>query len=813
LPVEEAPTTPESCSSAEGLAPLTVDEASGQPVGNGATDPPSGAVERYALLGELGRGGIGLVLRGHDPRLGRDLALKVLLARHAQNPEMVDRFLEEAQINGQLQHPGIVPVHELDRFPDGRPYIAMKLVKGRTLADLLEERPDPYADRPRFLGIFAQVCQTVAYAHAKGVIHRDLKPGNVMVGAFGEVLVLDWGLAKVLSPVGPSAETTLRPAEPRTQIRTAPSGSIAQGARLGTLLGLGTYGYMPPEQALGEAGLIDARADVFGLGAILCVILTGQPPFVGSRSEVKRQTARGELADACARLDGCGADAALVRLAKGCLAPQPEGRPNDAGVVAQEVAAYLAGVQERLRATELERAAAEARAQEAKATATAERHARRLTLGLAAAVLVSGVTLGGLWWQQQRAERQAEAQRQRLAFEADLDRAATLRQQARWREARAVLDQTRERLGAAGPEDLRQRLEQAAADLDLVDRVEGIRLKRSTLVEGKFDNRTAEQDYAAAFRAAGLGQEGEEPEVVAARLRASAVAGQLVSALDDWAGGTREPKRRAWLLEVARRTDGQEWRDRFRDPKAWDDRAKLQELATELLEDEAKLSQLQPPLLAALGGLLRATGGDAVPLLKVAQARWPNDFWLNFNLALALYYQKKMEEAVGYYRVAVAVRPEAVAARVNLGNALHALKRLEEAIEAFRKALEIDPKLAAAHNNLGLALAALKRPEEAIEEYRKALEIDPKYAEAHVNLGAVLCDDLKRPEEAITEYRKALAIAPKFAPAYINRGNALRALQRPKEAIEEYRKALEIAPKDAEANVGMGIGNALLDLK
>src|SRR5262249_26012042 len=133
---------------------------------------------------------------------------------------------EEAQIGGQLQHPGIVPVYELGTFPDRRPYFAMKLVKGRTLAALLRERNDPHDDLPRFLGIFEQVAQTVAYAHARGVIHRDLKPSNVMVGSFGEVQVMDWGLAKVLAEGGIADEQErASPPVEESVIRTLRSGS------------------------------------------------------------------------------------------------------------------------------------------------------------------------------------------------------------------------------------------------------------------------------------------------------------------------------------------------------------------------------------------------------------------------------------------------------------------------------------------------------------------------------------------------------------------------------------------------------------
>src|SRR5262245_13606762 len=170
---------------------------------------PVSQVGRYPVFAELGRGGMGLVLLSSDPELGRELALKVMRGDCAARPDVVQRFVEEAQVGGQLQHPGVVPVYELGTADDGRPYFTMKLVKGQTLAKLLKERPDPSHERVRFLKVFEQVCQAVAYAHSRGVIHRDLKPGNVMVGAFGEVQVMDWGLAKVLDPAAAPDQATL----------------------------------------------------------------------------------------------------------------------------------------------------------------------------------------------------------------------------------------------------------------------------------------------------------------------------------------------------------------------------------------------------------------------------------------------------------------------------------------------------------------------------------------------------------------------------------------------------------------------------
>jgi serine/threonine-protein kinase len=756
-----------------------------------------GTLGRYRVDGEVGHGGMGAVLRAYDPHMGRELAVKVLQEQHRGEPHLVRRFFEEARIGGRLQHPGIVPVYELGELPaDGpgaprQPYFTMKLVEGRTLADLLADRPEPARDLPRFLGIFEQVCQTLAYAHSRGVIHRDLKPANVMVGSFGEVQVMDWGLAKVLdrgqqTPAGNGASG----GGPRTQGHLD---DMADPLRTQPGQAMGTLSYMPPEQARGELERVDERSDVFGLGAMLCKILTGQPPFTGQDGEEVFAKAKAcDHAEALAQLDGCGADAELLRLAQACLAAEPEDRPRDAGAVARELTAYLAGVQERLRQAGLERAAAETRVAE-------ERKRRRVKTALATALLALMAVGGGTgwWWQRQRAER-------RQGVEAALARVAELQQRDRWDEARAVLDQAADRLGSSGPRDLRERVDQARADLALVARLDAIRLKRATRLTGLFgrpfiDNR----DYEACFIDWGIVPVVEDVEVVAARIRASAIREQLVAALDDWVTFTEDPARRAWSMAVVRKADSDTWRDLFRAPVEWD-RDALRDLVGEVLRnDGAKVAELPPQLLSRLAMMLGAVQEDNLPLLKAAQRRYPNDFWLNVELGHYLNMAHKNEEAVGYIRAALAIRPKTAALYAALGVNQWANGRLDEAAMAYRRATELDPKVAYLHRVHGETLFDKDQLDEAIEAFHKALELDPNDASTHGDLGHALFAK-SRLDEAITALRQAIKLGLEDAACHNRLGQALQNKGKLDEAIRQYRKALELDPKHALAHNNLG---------
>ena len=367
----------------------TLTQTGGGAASNGPSPTPA-APPGYELLDEVGRGGMGVVHRARDVALDREVAVKILLDKYAPDSGTARRFLDEARITGQLQHPGIPAVYQVGALADGRPFLAMKLIKGQTLDELLKSGVPVDA-----LALAEAIGQAVGYAHAHGVIHRDLKPANVMVGAFGEVQVMDWGLAKVLTASGgrksPDSEADPETTFTQTEIRSLrdSDGSFTQAGSI-----LGTPAFMAPEQASGELEKIDARSDVFGLGAILCVLLTGKPPFAGKDAESVRLNAiRGKTEEAFARLDASGADPDVIALAKRCLAFEPADRPATADEVASAVAGLRRAADDRARQAERDKLSAEVRAAE---QAKRRRAVQRAAAAVAAVLLlgVAGTTAG-----------------------------------------------------------------------------------------------------------------------------------------------------------------------------------------------------------------------------------------------------------------------------------------------------------------------------------------------------------------------------------------------------------------------------------
>ena len=391
--------------------------------------------DNLLIIEEIASGGMGVIYRGYDRELKREVAIKV--SRDGDRKSREIRFYREAQISSQLQHPGVVPVYRVGRLVDGRQFIAMKVVDGQTLTrkiiDHHSESTKATVSLSRLLDVFQQVCQTIAYAHSRGVIHRDLKPENIMVGAYGEVQVMDWGLAKRID--GENEQTFDFPLEKK--LETKQSENKQTDSKYKTVLGaaIGTPAYMPPEQAIGAN--VDRRADVFALGGILCEILTGAPPFGDSAKTIALEKASEcDIGAVHSRLDQCKCDADIIQLAKVCLSPLPDDRPNDAGTVSNRLLEIVVRNEGRLREAELNQARSVERL-------VAEKKRRKQLFWSAASIvgvlmLTAAATIMFLYERNVRQDeqhaRRLDAVQQRLADE---------------RELRKIVGRANERINAA----------------------------------------------------------------------------------------------------------------------------------------------------------------------------------------------------------------------------------------------------------------------------------------------------------------------------------------------------------------------------
>lgn len=721
------------------LLPDTGSEHGASPVVAPGTAPSRGTPKgrgNYQLLGEIARGGMGVVLKGHDTDLGRDVAIKVLDGELAKSPPVVQRFVEEAQIGGQLQHPGIVPVYELGLMADDSPYFTMKLVKGRTLSAILQQRKTTGDNRGRLLAIFESVCQTVAYAHSKGVLHRDLKPANIMVGAFGEVQVVDWGLAKVLHRGGVADERRAQDSL-HTVIATVRSGPGSSGSD--SLAGsvMGTPAYMAPEQAQGEVEKLDERADVFSLGAILCEILTGRPPYEATAEEsCVVQAARAKLDPARARLAECGADPALVKLCLECLMPARAARPANAEEVARAVRDFLTSVEERAQKAELA-------AMEARIRATAERRARRLTLALAATVVVALISaVGGYWWVE--AERGQRVAQTRLAVETAHGESIELAQAGKFEPALLAARRALTLAETGDADDgllarARSFVAQAELDSQAAERERALREQDERLLGrlidlrvrhiGTLGNRPAAVEldaaYVAAFQEYGVDLEGSDLVPAMERLRERAIAEEVALALDDWnrlrrkVHGPRSEKAEN-LFYLAMDLDADPGRQRLRAAIEANDLEALLGLAA-----PGSLEQLAPGsifvLSAALWDGFPERRPDVYRIFDRALALHPGDYVLQ-SVGGAIYQMiGRRESALASRTAALALRPNDPTARMRAADTWFFLGRLTEAEGAYRALVATAPGLAEAHYTLGLCRMQLGDFEQASECISRAL--------------------------------------------------------------------------------------------
>jgi tetratricopeptide (TPR) repeat protein/tRNA A-37 threonylcarbamoyl transferase component Bud32 len=789
-------------------------------------------ISDYQLLGEIARGGMGIVYRCRDSTLQRDLAVKVLQKSFMSRPLIVQRFLEEARIAGQLQHPGIVPIHAVGKTDDGRPYFTMKLVRGRTLSDLLRERHDPSHDLSRFLKIFEQIAQTIAYAHSCRVIHRDLKPANVMVGAFGEVQVMDWGLAKPMdqAPDVPDESALLEAHAPLSKSRDQThAGAI-----------IGTPSYMAPEQARGETNFLNERADVFGLGAILCEILTGKPPFHGEdRINVLLQAQLADLNGALARLAECGADDDLRNLAIHCLAPDAVNRPASASVVAEAITTYLTGVQERLHEAEVARAAAQARAEEAVRARTLADQKRRL--GIALALTLMGIVtlgVGGWFWiDRDKAIREAAKtqalQDQAKRGEEELHRALQLRDEAKaaggenvaqWAAALAVAKRAE---GFVANEeldsDLRHRVAQLLAELEeekrdreLYERLREVRWHATEDEQSVLDSRASAGAYAAVFRSSGV-EETMTPEAIKDHLAQRTFSEHFATALFDWSRLHADPKVGKNLQAAADLIDPSPERSALREEIAKSNPVRLLGLGKTL--NVAKTAPLLicfvADALAKQATLLKTPNQQwfqsqpfqlAIDLLRRGQAQYPQDFWVNHQLGYWLLKTQQpqyTDDTIRFFTAAVSIYNRSAGAYLNLGRALWR-KSTYEAIKAASDAVRLKPDYPSAYDVLVGYLLWQGRTKEASEYAQLGITNNPKSAITRTAVGRVVLAQ-EQFQQAIVELQAATQLDSCYRPAWVHLAHTFNRLNKLDQAIESMRQAMKLNDKMVDDQIFLGI--------
>ena len=762
---------------------------------------------RFSILRPLAQGGLGEVFAAHDEELHREVALKQIRPQHADNVEARSRFVLEAEITGGLEHPGIVPVYGLGQYADGRPFYAMRFIKGDSLKEAIERyHSDPDRDRQgavsgvpvpdgggsdrtvafrKLLGRLIAVCEAIQYAHDRGVLHRDLKPGNIMLGRYGETLVVDWGLAK--AGVGRQGsgvrgqESGVR--EPEAQARASiDEATLLPACSSGgseTMQGaaLGTPNFMSPEQAAGRLDQVGAASDVYGLGATLYTLLTAKPPVEGEDTpDILRRVREGRIRRP--RDVAPDVEPALEAVCMKALALRPADRYVSPRALADDLERWLAD----------KPVSAWREPMVVRAKRWARQHQTLVTSSAASLFIALIALAAGLHLYQdaetrrakdkadrERAEtiRELQAERKRAAAEEAIKNAldqaekpheelheilakpggvfGLLNEPARWKAyieaAKTSLKAAQGMLETAEPgvdpaiaeraARLRELLERDESDRLLAAKFEEIRADKSIWVEGRFDDAPAFDQYKAAFAKADPGILKDPAAAVAARLTASPINEQLLSAMVGWAHVSLRVGNHlmAWRLwEIGRlAAPDPEWANRLAKIDLLRDRKGLEKLVK-----EAPISRFPASLMELIGDQLWGSDrAKQVTWFRKAQAQHPQDFWLNMGLGNAL-LEKEPVEAAGFYRVAIAIRPSSIAAYHNLGYSLEMQEKRDEAIAVYQKAIGLNSKSAHAYNSLAFALNGQRNFPKAFEAFDKAIECDPKFAMAHRGLGIAL---------------------------------------------------------------------------
>ncbi len=759
--------------------------------GAGAPGDPPVLLGRYPVTGQLGAGGMGQVLAVRDQHLGRLIAAKVI--RGCDAPEVQARFIQEAQITGQLEHPNIVPTYELGMTTEGQIYFTMKRIEGEDLAALLAlSGCGEGKTRFEYLQILLKVCDAMSLAHSKGVIHRDLKPANIMVGRFGEVQVMDWGLARLVGqPDTAEAGCTL----------DLSGGQLAQQARQGgsaeplkTLDGMvsGTPCYMPPEQARGEVSKLDRRADVYALGAILYQMLTLELPFRGKNGwEVLQQVTESKLIPPAERTPQQEIPRELEAVVLKAMASTPAKRYDSVALMKQDIQAYLEG--------RLLQAADYTAWQVAKKWA-----ARHKPAVLAAAVLLSVImaTIGIIWQLFQTSEQRDLAQRNERIARSERREANKARKSESARRQEAELANRKMEVTdlVRKAQELKDRRAETGRILKLLTEAEQklpdhsglLRLQGELALDQKkwprakgLLERALKQDpkdYVTHFLLYRWHAEQGKVYTPEARKHVweAAQHGTRDSAVGLWGLGRRAYVKAMKLFGIEK-TKALERAEAF---------------CTQALEKRADFVWA----IITRGSCYRDLGAWKKALADYDTALRLNPRYASAYLGRGKVHRamKRYDNALDDFDTTIRLSPRWAKAFLNRGTVHLLIKRYDTALDDLDKAIHLNPRYAAAYWGRGKVHRAMKRYDKALADYGKAIGIDPRYAPAYLGRGRVH-RAMKEYDKALADYGKAIGIDPRHAPAYFNRGNLHRMMNRRDEALADYAAAIRIDPRFALA--------------
>jgi tetratricopeptide (TPR) repeat protein len=663
----------------------------------------------------------------------------------------------------------------------------------------------------QLLNQFIAVCKTIAYAHSRGIIHRDIKPGNILLGKFGETLVVDWGIAR---PFGrteaerSTGEETLMPPQEEGKGNT----------RMG--LAIGTPEYMSPEQAAGRLDVMGPASDIYSLGATLYTLLTRKPSITGANDAEKLQKVQQGDFQRPSELHS-HIPKELEAICLKAMALKQKDRHATALELAEDVEHWLAD--EPVAAYREPWLARIRRFTRRNRTLVAS-----VAVALLATVLLGGGGSGWWWWQHELDQRLMRQDVEPLLSDIE----EILRHPDKNpREAQHLLDQAHARLPGGGLAELRTRVVTLQRDVGMATRLEDARLRADAVADGKQDYRGADRLYAAAFREYGLEPDSDNPDA-AETVRASAISEWLIVALDHWSFVKNhiDEKSGSELSALADRADHDAWRHQLRaalhsaDPKA---------LA--LLAGQESLKQ-PPANLGLLAGALYSSGSlmPAEEFLYSAVERYPGDFLLNLRLSETLLkkqppdveraliyaqaaralrpesslavgtrgicwsFKKEYDKAMQDYDEAISLNPKDAISLYNRGNAWRDMKEFDKAIQDYDEAIRFEPKDSHAFANRGFAWFNKKEYDRALKDFDQAIRLNPEAALAYFGRGDVLFKE-KEYEKAIKEYDAAISLDLKYAPFFNNRGIAWFEKKDYDRAIKDYDEAIRLDPKFASA--------------